>query len=98
MKKSNIKNTTTNKNVTTTKENKLNLQLAFGPINYIMMVAGIVILAIGYILLSGGGSDDPNTFNPAMFDARRLTVAPILIVLGFVVEIFAIMFKGKKKE
>ncbi len=98
MKKSNIKNTTTNKNVTTTKENKLNLQLAFGPINYIMMVAGIVILAIGYILLSGGGSDDPNTFNPAMFDARRLTVAPILIVLGFVVEIFAIMFKGKKNE
>ena len=98
MKKSNIKNTTTNKNVTTTKENKLNLQLAFGPINYIMMVAGIVILAIGYILLSGGGSDDPNTFNPAMFDARRLTVAPILIVLGFVVEIFAIMFKGKKAE
>lgn len=63
-----------------------------------MMVAGIVILAIGYILLSGGGSDDPNTFNPAMFDARRLTVAPILIVLGFVVEIFAIMFKGKKNE
>ena len=98
MKKSNIKNTTTNKNVTTTKENKLNLQLAFGPINYIMMVAGIVILAIGYILLSGGGSDDPNTFNPAMFDSRRLTVAPILIVLGFVVEIFAIMFKGKKTE
>lgn len=98
MKKSNIKNTTTNKNVTTAKENKLNLQLAFGPINYIMMVAGIVILAIGYILLSGGGSDDPNTFNPAMFDARRLTVAPILIVLGFAVEIFAIMYKGKKKE
>lgn len=98
MKKSNIKNTTTNKNVTTTKENKLNLQLAFGPINYIMMVAGIVILAIGYILLSGGGSDDPNTFNPAMFDVRRLTVAPILIVLGFAVEIFAIMYKGKKKE
>ena len=85
-------------NTATSKENKLNLQLAFGPIIYILMVVGIVILAIGYILLSGGGSDDPNTFNPDMFDSQRLTVAPILIVLGFAVEIFAIMFKGKKTE
>ena len=54
-----------------------------------------MLLAIGYILLSGGGSDDPNVFNPAMFDVRRLYVAPILIVLGFVVEIVAIMYKKK---
>jgi hypothetical protein len=102
MKKNNIKNAAkpaaTKNSAVAPKENKLNLQLAFGPINYILMVVGIVILAIGYVLLSGGGSDDPNTFNPAMFDSRRLTVAPILIVLGFVVEIFAIMFKGKKTE
>lgn len=98
MKKNNIKNTAKPVNAAASKENKLNLQLAFGPVNYILMVIGIVILAIGYVLLSGGGSDDPNTFNPAMFDSRRLTVAPILIVLGFAVEIFAIMFKGKKKE
>ena len=77
---------------------KMNFHLAFGPMNYILMGVGIVILAIGYILLSGGGSDDPNTFNPEMFDSRRLVVAPILIGLGFVVEIFAIMFKGQKKE
>ena len=96
MKKSNAAKTANN--APAAKENKLNLQLAFGPVNYILMVAGIVILAIGYLLLSGGGSDDPNTFNPAMFDSRRLTVAPILIVLGFVVEIVAIMFKGKKQE
>ena len=69
---------------------------AFGKVNYILMAAGIVILALGYILLAGGGSDDPNVFNPAMFDTRRLYVAPILIVLGFVVEIVAIMFKAKK--
>jgi len=56
---------------------------------------GIVLLAIGYALLSGGGSDDPNVFNPAMFDTRRLVVSPILIVLGFVVEIIAIMYKKK---
>lgn len=85
-------------NLSKGKEHKLNFQLAFGPINYILMVVGIVILAIGYYLLSGGGSDDPNTFNPDMFDDRRLVAAPILIVLGFAVEIFAIMFKGKKQE
>ena len=67
----------------------------FGKINYIIMLVGIVLLALGYIFLSGGGSDDPNVFNPAMFDTRRLYVAPILIVLGFVVEIVAIMYKKK---
>lgn len=80
-------------------ENK-NFDFVFGKTNYILMVAGIIILVLGYILLSGGGSDDPNTFNPAMFNAQRLYVAPILIVVGFVVEIFAIMFnpnKGKDK-
>ncbi|MBR4739213.1 MAG: DUF3098 domain-containing protein [Bacteroidales bacterium] len=71
-------------------------ELAFGKINYILMGVGLLLLALGYILLAGGGSDDPNVFNPAMFDARRLVWAPILIVLGFVVEIVAIMFKGKK--
>ena len=77
------------------KNDEQGLQLTFGLVNYILMAAGILLLAIGYILLSGGGSDDPNVFNPAMFDVRRLYVAPILIVLGFVVEIVAIMYKKK---
>ena len=79
------------------KENEGNsFELSFNKINYILMAVGIVLLALGYILLAGGGSDDPNVFNPAMFDSRRLVVAPILIVLGFVVEIVAIMYKSKK--
>ncbi len=77
-------------------ENNPQFDLSFNKINYILMGAGIVLLAIGYILLSGGGSDDPNVFNPAMFDNRRLVWAPILIMLGFVVEIVAILYKGKK--
>ena len=77
------------------KNDEQGLQMTFGLVNYILMAAGILPLAIGYILLSGGGSDDPNVFNPAMFDVRRLYVAPILIVLGFVVEIVAIMYKKK---
>ncbi len=76
-------------------EEKKGFQFAFGTINYILMGVGILLLALGYIFLAGGGSDDPNVFNPAMFDTRRLYVAPILIVLGFVVEIVAIMFKKK---
>ena len=70
----------------------------FGKINYIIMLVGIVLLALGYIFLSGGGSDDPNVFNPAMFDSRRLYVAPILIILGLIAEIVAIMYKGKRNE
>ena len=76
-------------------EGKKNFELVFGTVNYILMGVGLVLLALGYILLSGGGSDDPNVFYPAMFDARRLVWAPILIVLGFVVEIVAILFKKK---
>ncbi len=76
-------------------EENNNIKLPFGKINYILMGVGIIILALGYILLAGGGSDDPNVFNPAMFDAQRLVWAPILIVLGFVVEIVAIMYKKK---
>lgn len=78
------------------KEDNGRFELAFGKINYILMGVGIVLLALGYLLLSGGGSDNPDVFNPAMFDTRRLVWAPILIVLGFVVEIVSIMFKGKK--
>ena len=70
----------------------------FGKINYIIMLVGIVLLALGYIFLSGGGSDDPNVFNPAMFDSRRLYVAPILIILGLIAEIVAIMYNGKRNE
>lgn len=86
-----------NKPANQQEENGNRFQFAFGRINYILMIAGLIVLVLGYILLSGGGSDDPNTFNPAMFDSRRLVVAPILIVVGFVVEILAIMYKGKKQ-
>ena len=75
---------------------KTNYDFVFGPMNYILLAAGIILLGLGYILLSGGGSDDSNVFNPAMFDARRLVVAPLIIVAGLVVEICAIMFRPKK--
>jgi hypothetical protein len=64
-----------------------------------MMIAGLLVMAAGFLLLSGGGSKDPDVFNYAMFDWRRLTAAPIVIIAGIVVEIVAIMgqFKGKEE-
>ncbi|MEI6764464.1 MAG: DUF3098 domain-containing protein [Bacteroidota bacterium] len=69
----------------------------FGRINYILMLSGLLVMAIGFILMIGGGSKDPNVFNPDIFDAQRLTVAPILVLLGYAIEIFAIMIRPKDK-
>lgn len=86
------------KEIKTTEENNKQFSFVFGKINYIIMIVGIVLLALGYIFLTGGGSDDPNVFNDAMFDGRRLYLAPILIILGLIAEIVAIMYKGKEQE
>ena len=61
------------------------------------LLVGLIVMVAGYILLSGGGSDDPNVFNYAMFDFRRLVAAPIVIILGIVIEIVTIMGVAKKK-
>lgn len=63
-----------------------------------LLVAGVLVMAAGYILMMGGGSKDPQVFNYAMFDFRRLVAAPIVILAGVVVEVVAIMkvFKEKK--
>lgn len=80
-----------------TNDNNRQFDFVFTKVNYIIMAAGLILLALGYLFLCGGGSDDPNVFNEAMFDSRRLFVAPILITLGFIAEITAIMYKGKKE-
>lgn len=60
-----------------------------------LMIAGLLVLAAGFLLLSGGGSSDPQVFNYDMFDFRRLVAAPIVIIAGIVVEVVAIMGKFK---
>jgi hypothetical protein len=68
----------------------------FGKENYRWMLIGIVLVALGLILMGGGKSKDPNVFNPnEVYSFRRITLAPILIIGGFVVEIFAIFRKDK---
>jgi len=68
---------------------------AFGKENYILLIAGVVIILLGFILMTGGSSKDPNVFNEEMFNFRRLTLAPILILAGFAIEIVAIMKRPK---
>lgn len=68
---------------------------ALGKENYRLMAIGFAVIVLGFILLSGGGSDDPKVFNPDIFSFRRITVAPIILLFGFVFEIYAIMKKPK---
>ncbi len=61
--------------------------------NYVLLIIGVVIIVPGMVLMTGGGSDNPNEFNYEMFSWRRITLAPILIVGGFAFEIYALMKK-----
>ncbi len=65
-----------------------------------ILLMGLIVMVSGYILMIGGGSDDPNVFNYAMFDFRRMVAAPIVIIAGAVIEIIAIMkvFKTPKEK
>jgi hypothetical protein len=56
-----------------------------------LLLIGLIVMISGYILMMGGGSDDPQVFNYAMFDFRRMVAAPIVIILGIVIEVVAIM-------
>ena len=80
------------------KEEQGNMVFAFNKTNYTILIAGLLILIIGFLLMVGGGSDDPEVFSDAIFGFRRLTLAPILILLGYMIEIFAIMYRPKDTE
>ena len=71
-------------------------KLPFSKMNYILVLVGVALIALGMILMIGGGSDDPDVFNEKMFSFQRITLSPILILAGFVVEIVAIFWRGKK--
>jgi hypothetical protein len=88
----------TSKQSITTKTNLVNDRL-FHKDNYMLMLAGLVVLAIGFLLMAGGKSPDPTKFDDnVIYSTRRITVAPAVIMFGFIIEIFAIMKKPKKSE
>lgn len=71
-------------------------KLAFEPLNYKLLLIGIAVVIIGFILMSGGGSGDPNVFNAdELFSTRRITVAPIVCLIGYVFVIYAIMHRPR---
>lgn len=73
-----------------------NDKLLFHKENYIILIIGLAVIALGFILMSGGGSDDPNVFNEAVFSFRRIRLAPTVIFIGFGVCIYSIFKKPKK--
>ena len=70
----------------------------FGKKNYIMMGVGIAVIALGFILMAGGGSDDPNVFNPEIYNFRRIRLAPTIVLIGFGIEVYAILLNPDKKK
>ena len=73
-----------------------NTKMPITPRGLKLLLVGLIVMVSGYILMTGGGSDDPQVFNYAMFDFRRMVAAPIVIILGIVIEVVAIM-KGFKE-
>lgn len=74
------------------------MKSSFTKKNYYILLGGILFLGLGYLLMIGGGSDDPNVFNPAIFDFQRITLAPIFCLIGFVTIIFAIMWRPRQSS
>ncbi|NVO10084.1 MAG: DUF3098 domain-containing protein [Bacteroidales bacterium] len=68
-------------------------KFALGKQNYKLLLIGFAIIVVGFLLMAGGGSKDPNVFSNEIFSFRRITLAPIVVLFGFVFEIYAIMKK-----
>lgn len=66
--------------------------------NYTILITGIVLIVLGYLLMIGGGSDDPNVFNPEIFNFQRITLAPMVCFAGFITIVVAIMWRPKSTK
>lgn len=71
---------------------------AFNRDNYKLLFIGLALIILGFLLMIGGGSEDPDTFSEDIFSFRRMTLAPLLILAGYIVEIFAIMKRPKEDD
>jgi len=78
-------------------ETKPKFDFVFDKSNYKFMILGLVFIALGFLLMIGGGSDDPNVFDRSMFSFRRITLAPLLVLIGYIVGVYAIMKKPSKE-
>jgi len=80
------------------KEQAQNQSFIFERENYKFMLIGAAFIALGFILMAGGGSDDPNVFNPEIYSWRRIRLAPALILIGFGFEVYAILLNPNKEK
>lgn len=78
------------------KEIKSKEEFLFGKKNYKWMVIGLAFVLLGFVLMAGGGSDDPAVFNEAIYNFRRIRLAPTLVLIGFVIEVYAILADPNK--
>jgi len=72
-------------------QHKVQGEFLFGKKNYLIMIVGAAVILIGFALMMGGGSDDPNVFNEEIYSFRRIRLAPTLVLIGLAIEIYAIM-------
>ena len=79
------------------KDNENKNNFLFEAENYKILLVGIIIIAVGFILMSGGGSDNPNVWNDEIFSFRRIRLAPTVVLIGFGITIYSI-FKNPKKS
>ncbi|MFY9592367.1 MAG: DUF3098 domain-containing protein [Bacteroidales bacterium] len=80
-----------------TENQEQNSGFTLGKKNYILIIIGFALIILGFILMSGGKSTDPNVFNEEIFNFRRISLAPIIILIGFIIEIFATLWRPKSK-
>lgn len=71
-------------------------EFLFGKKNYLLMLIGVIVIALGFVLMAGGGSDKPEVFNEEIYNFRRIRLAPTLVLIGLAIEIYAIMATSKK--
>jgi len=77
---------------------KENYELLFDRKKYYLLIGGVLLIALGFVLMIGGGSPDPNVFSYELYSFRRITLAPILVLLGFGVQLYAIFSKKSAKK
>lgn len=75
----------------TNNQNQINTHFLFEKVNYKFLLIGLGVIALGFILMAGGGSDDPNVFNPEIFNFRRIRLAPTVVLTGFGIVIYSII-------
>jgi Protein of unknown function (DUF3098). len=79
-------------------DQKTNREFIFQKKNYLFLFIGIAFIALGFILMTGGGSDDPNVFNPDIYNFRRIRLAPTLVLIGLGIQVYAILLNPNKNK